>query len=287
MVVPDWLDRDAYPFASQTLGLDAGQMHYLDAGSGETIVMVHGTPTWSFLYRHLIAALRDEFRVIAPDHLGFGLSERPADYSYLPQDHARTFEAFVTALDLRDITLVVHDFGGPIGLAYAQNHPENVRRLVVLNTWLWPLQDDFQKVLVGNFLGSPLGRFLCMRYNLEVNVIVPSAFGDRALFTPAIQDQYRYPTRDPISREAVWIFARELLGSRDWYATLWAQRDALKDIPALLLWGMQDPVFGPAYLQRWQEVFANAQTVTYPQTGHFVQEEQGAALAPVIREFMG
>jgi len=282
----NWLDPNEYPFTSRYVNVPEGRMHYVDEGSGDTILMVHGTPTWSFLYRHLIRGLRDHYRVIAPDNLGFGLSDKPAGYSYRPADQARNLRAFIAALDLRDLTLMVHDFGGPIGLSYALEQPENIRRLVLFNTWLWPLQSDFQKVVIGQFLSSPLGRLLCLRFNFEVNVIVPLAYGDRSSLTRAIHNQYRYPLRDPIARRAVWIYARELLQSRDWYGTLWAQHGALRDIPALLLWGKRDPVFGPAYLERWTQVFQQVQTVTYAQTGHFVQEEQSSALLPVITEFM-
>ncbi len=99
--------------------------------------MVHGTPTWSFMYRHLIRDLSPRYRCIAPDHLGFGLSDRPAGWSYRPEDQARNLARLIETLGLKDLTLVVHDFGGPIGLAYALDHPENVRRLVLFNTWMW------------------------------------------------------------------------------------------------------------------------------------------------------
>ncbi|MGF1507372.1 MAG: alpha/beta fold hydrolase [Chloroflexi bacterium] len=286
MNAPDWLDRDAYPFEAHYLALPEGRLHYVDEGSGEALLLMHGLPVWSFLYRHLIRALRTKYRLIAPDHLGFGLSDKPTGYSYRPQEQARTIAALINDLDLRDITVVAHDFGGPVGLAYALDQPQNVRRVIVLNTWLWPLQDDFQMRLAGGFLGSPVGRLLHMWFNFEVNAVMPSAYGDRSRLTRAIHDQYRGPLRDPAARRAVWIYTRELLRSREWYASLWARREALHPIPALLLWGLKDPVFGPSYLERWQRVFANVQTVTYPETGHYVQEEQGAALAPVIETFM-
>lgn len=286
MTQPAWLDRDAYPFESHFLELPEGRMHYVDEGSGDVILMVHGTPTWSFLYRHLIAGLRDQYRVIVPDKLGFGFSDKPEGFSYMPHDQARTLAAFIDALNLKDITLVVHDYGGPTGLAYALDHPENVRRLVLLNTWMWSLKDDFQKRLVSGFLGSPLGKLLCLRFNFEVNVIMPSAYADRSRLTAAIHDHYRGPQEDPTARYAVWVYGRELLASGAWYDSLWERRAALRDIPALLLWGTKDIVFGPDYLERWQGVFSKARTVTYPTTGHYVQEEQGAALVPVIQEFM-
>src|SRR5690349_10562936 len=134
---PVWLDRQAYPFTPRRLKLAAGTVSYLDEGRGDPLLFVHGTPTWSFEYRHLIRALAPRHRCIAPDHLGFGLSERPADLPYTPEAHARVLAEFVDKLGLGRFTLVVHDFGGPIGLPLALDHPERVRGLVLLNTWMW------------------------------------------------------------------------------------------------------------------------------------------------------
>jgi pimeloyl-ACP methyl ester carboxylesterase len=281
-----WIDRESYPFTSQYIDVPDGRMHYVDEGQGETLLMLHGTPMWSYLYRHLISGLRDRYRVVVPDHLGFGLSDKPAHYSYRPQDQARNVAAFIRQLDLHDITLVVHDFGGPIGLSYALEEPDNIRRCVIFNTWLWPLQDDFEKVLVGRLLGSPLGRWLFMRFNFEVNVITPAAFGDRSKLTRANHDHYRQPLQDRTARHAVWVYAKELLGSRDWYQGLWDQRAVLGNIPALIVWGMKDPVFGKKYLDRWQSILPEAQTVTLPETGHYVQEEAGARLLPHLELFL-
>lgn len=281
-----WLNRDMYPFASHYANVPAGTIHYVDEGSGETILMLHGTPAWSFLYRHLIKGLSPHYRVIAPDHPGFGLSDKPENYDYLPESQAKNITAFIEALDLREITLVVHDFGGPLGLSYALDHPNRVRRLVVLNTWMWSLKNDPQKRLVGRLFSSPLGRWLFMRFNFEVNVIFPFAFGDRSKLTRAIHDHYRRPLDDRAARHAVWVYARELLASGDWYGSLWARRDILRDIPALVLWGLKDPVFGAAYLEKWREALPHAQVETLPGSGHYVQEEAGEALVPFIRDFI-
>ncbi|MEW6602891.1 MAG: alpha/beta fold hydrolase, partial [Nitrospirota bacterium] len=121
-----WIDRKEYPFKSHSLELEMGRMHYVDEGTGEPLVMVHGNPTWSFVYRHLINGLSKDYRCIAMDHIGFGLSDKPQNWSYYPEDHAKNFDIFIERLDLHNITLVVQDWGGPIGLSYAVNHPENV-----------------------------------------------------------------------------------------------------------------------------------------------------------------
>jgi haloalkane dehalogenase len=114
-LIPAWVDRREYPFEPRTLDVDGARMSYLDEGEGAPIVMVHGTPTWSFLYRHLIRELRSRYRCVAPDHLGFGLSDRPRGWSYRPEDQAGNLARLIERLALEDLTLVVHDYGGPIG----------------------------------------------------------------------------------------------------------------------------------------------------------------------------
>lgn len=283
----DWLNREAYPFAPHYMKLDAGRMHYVDEGRGHPVVMVHGTPTWSFLYRHLIRGLRgDTYRAIAPDHLGFGLSDKPEGWSYKPEDQARNLAAFIEWMELDDITLVVHDFGGPIGLSYALDNPQNVKRLVVFNTWMWSLAEDTAVQSAGRVMGSVFGRFLYRQFNFSVNMMMPFATGEAEL-TPEAYRHYRRVLPSPSERTATWVFARELLRSSAWYESLWARRERIAGIPALLLWGMKDPTFGAAYLERMQTMFSHAETVTFPEVGHFVQEEKGAELVPLIADFLG
>ena len=140
---PAWVDREAYPFRSRFIELASGRrVHYIDEGEGDVVLFVHGTPTWSFEWRHVIRALARTHRCVAMDNLGFGLSDRPRDFDYCPESHARMLRAFVERLGLNDVTLVVHDFGGPIGLPLALHEPSIVRRLVVFNTWMWSFADD-------------------------------------------------------------------------------------------------------------------------------------------------
>jgi pimeloyl-ACP methyl ester carboxylesterase len=283
---PTWLDRAAYPFESHFLELDAGRMHYLDEGQGPPLLLVHGTPTWSFLYRHIVAALRPRFRCIVPDHIGFGLSDKPADWGYRPADHARNLRMLIEHLNLRNFTLVVHDFGGPIGLAYAIERPDNVARLVLFNTFMWSIRDDPAKRRPARLFGTALGRLLYTRMNFSPRVILPAAWGDKATLTPEIRRHYTAVHQRPDERNGMWGFARELLGSSDWFDGLWAQRDRIKDLPALLMWGMNDPAFTARDLARWQALFTDAQTVTFPHVGHFVPDEAGPAAAQEIAAFL-
>ena len=279
-----WLDREAYPFADHFYDLPAGRMHYVDEGSGPPVVLVHGTPTWSFLYRHLIKCLSADHRCVAPDHLGFGLSDKPPGWSYRPQEQAANLRSFIEGLGLKDITLVVHDFGGPIGLAYALDCPQNVRRLVVFNTWLWGTRDDPHFAMAGKMLDNAFGRFLYLRLGFSVRVMVP--LGGRSPLPRDVQRQYLAPLATPADRAATWACAQAIVGESDWYESLWQRRAAIQDKPALILWGMRDGAFRPQELARWESLFSAAQVVRYPQAGHLVQEAEGARLCPVVAPFL-
>jgi haloalkane dehalogenase len=283
--IPDWLDRVEYPFAPHYFALPAGRMHYADEGTGDPVVMVHGTPEWSFAYRNLIRCLSERYRCIAPDHLGFGLSDKPSGWSYLPADHASNLETLIGQLDLRDITLIVHDYGGPIGVSYAVRKPENVKRLVIMNSWMWSLQGDPAYERTRLFAGA-FGRFAYERLAFSPRVMMPLAMGDRSKLTRQVHRQYLQALPTSQARHGTWVLARELLGSSEWYDQLWQQRSRIERLPALILWGMRDFAFKQKELHRWQEVFPNARVETYRDAGHFLQEELGERLCAPIEDFM-
>jgi haloalkane dehalogenase len=286
MTRPPWLDREEYPFASHTFSTPAGRMHYVDEGAGAPILFVHGNPTWSFLYRELIKALAPAYRCVAPDHLGFGLSDRAPTGAYRPAAHAARLRALIEALDLRDLVLVVHDWGGPIGLDYAGAHPERVRGLVILNTWMWPVNDDPYYRLLGALAGSRLGRFLYLRLELFTRIAMPLWFGDRSRLTPEIHDHYLAPLDAPRDRLATWVLSREVLASRAWLAALWRRRKALAPIPKLIVWGMKDLAFREKELRRWQRTFPAADVVRLEGVGHFVPEEAPRTLTGTVKRFL-
>jgi len=280
-VTPAWLDRTEYPFAPHWLALDAGRIHYVDEGEGAPIVMVHGTPTWSFLFRHLVKGLRGRYRCVVPDHLGFGLSERPTDWSYRPADQATNLARLIEGLGLKDITLIVHDFGGPIGLSHAIERPDNVRRLILFNTWLWSFRGDRRFEWFSRILGSRFGRVLYERFGFSVRVMLKRAVADRARYTAAVHRHYL----GALDGHATWVYAREVMGSSDWYAALWQRRDRIAQIPALLIWGLRDPAFG-TFLPRRRTVFERTEVVELPDVGHSPPEERGPEIVPIIARFL-
>lgn len=284
---PLWVDTTEYPFTPHFVETDEGRLHYIDEGQGEPIVMVHGTPTWSFLYRRQIKTLSKRFRCIALDNLGFGLSDKPAKGSYMPEDHARRLANFLDSLDLRNITLVVHDFGGPIGLNYALRNPGRVKKIVLFNTWMWSLADEPRVRMADRLVRGALGSLLYRRMNASPRFLMPQAVYNRASMPPTLHQQYLHPFPDPDSRGGMLALARALMGSSPWYDSLWNDRANLRNTPALILWGMKDITFSSTDLERWKKVFSNCETVPFPQSGHFVQEEVNAdVLNGIIARFI-
>jgi haloalkane dehalogenase len=281
-----WLDREAYPFTARYFAIDGARMHYVDEGQGQPIVMVHGTPTWSFLYRDMIKQLAPHYRCIAADHLGFGLSDKPKQAAYRPADHARRLAALIEHLGLRDLTLVVHDFGGPIGLSYAIQQPQNIHALVLFNTWMWSLRGEQVAESAGMLGGGRLGKLLFQQLNLEVEVLLKLAWGKKTKLDKAVHQHYREPFRQPRDRHAIQTFARELRDSSPWYEELWRQRERIQNIPALIMWGLKDPVLTVRQLRRWQALLPSAQLLTFPKTGHFVPEEERASLGQLVGQFL-
>jgi haloalkane dehalogenase len=264
-----------------------GEMHYVDEGSGPPILFVHGTPTNSYEYRHLIAALSPRFRCIAPDHLGFGQSSRPPSFAYTPEAHAAVLAEFVERLDLRNVTLVVHDFGGPIGLPLALAPDSRITRLVLMNTWAWPLDDDPKMARGAKFIGGAAGRLLYRYANASLRLIMPSAYGDRKKLTPDIHRRYLDVFRDRDARVLVLhALAKSLLGSRAHYQSLLDRLDRLQRIPVLMVWGMKDSAFQPYQLERWRQLLPQATVAAIESAGHWPHEEEPARVVEAIERFL-
>ncbi|MBX0334739.1 alpha/beta fold hydrolase [Pontibacter sp. HSC-14F20] len=282
---PKWLDRILYPFAHHTIELQSGQLHYVDEGQGEPIVFVHGTPTWSFVWRQQIKALSRTCRCIAPDHLGFGLSDKPMDFSYTPEAHAQNLEQLIDQLQLKDITLVVHDFGGPIGLSYAFRHPENVKRLIILNTWMWSLENEKQMMKISSFLNGRVGQFLYLNLGFSPRMLLPKGYHQKRHLSKVVHQHYLKPLNNSRNRMGTWHFAVALKESGLWFASLWEQREKLRTIPKMILWGEKDKLLPLHLLEQWQQAFPEAVVKRF-EAGHFVQEEKGGEIADSIKDFI-
>lgn len=282
-----WMPDADYPFTSRYLPLRAGRMHYVDEGSGPPVLLIHGTPTWSYEYRHVISALRGAHRCIAPDHLGFGRSDRPATFAYTPEAHAGALLEFVDRLGLDRYTLVVHDFGGPIALPLALAPDSRVARVVLMNTWAWPLDDDPKMARGARLIGGGAGRWLYKYANASLRLIMPSAYGDRKKLTRAIHRAYLDVFRDREARVLVLhALARSLLASRAHYQSLLDRIGALGRLPVLIIWGMRDSAFQPYQLERWQALLPEAQVARIDGAGHWPHEEDPAPVIAALERFL-
>ncbi len=284
---PNWLDKNEYPFKSRYFAVNNYNLHYIDEGDkdGDIIVFVHGTPSWSFDYRNVIKRLQKNYRCIALDHIGFGLSDKPEHYDYSTLNHSATFEKFVLAQNLQNITLVVHDFGGPIGLDFALKHPERVKRLVVLNSWMWSSENDPDYIRFSKILKSPLLPFLYRYLNFSARFVMPQSFGDHKLGLATVA-QYTKPFTNPSQRNGTLAFAHSLLNDQPWFEQLWAQRNKIAGKPTLFLWGMKDPVIKPHYLEKFLSNFTDSIVRKLPASGHFPQEEEPEVVAEEIMAFL-
>ncbi len=281
---PAWLDRRAYPFRSRYLELEMGRLHYVDEGVGKPLLMVHGQPTWSFLFREQVRALSAGYRCVALDLIGFGLSDKPAGWTYWPEDHAAVVGRLVEELDLEEVTLLVHDWGGPIGLGWAARNPERVARLVILNTWMWSMADVFWARVFSGLLGSAAGRWLTRRRNLFVRDFMSRALSPERW--REVSSQYEGPLARPEDRTGEALFPRQIIAATPWLEQTWELRGAIADRPTLLVWGMRDPVFRPDVLARLAAAFPHHRIERQAEVGHFVSEEMGPGLAKLIGDFV-
>lgn len=282
-----WLDKEEYPFDTKTLDVGGYNMSYIDAGKGEVILFVHGTPSWSFEYRKIIHKLQANYRCIAPDHLGFGLSDKPEGIDYTPPGHAARLANFIDKLNLRKINLVVHDFGGPIGLAVAINKPERFQSIAIINTWLWSLNDYGHFTKPTKIIKSGIGKFLYEKLNFSANILLKSGFSDKKYLTKKIHSQYKL-AQDKRARKAAYQLALSLTGQSDWYEGLWSQLERLRKIPVEIIWGMEDRLL-PAdiLLQKWRKGFPEAAVHKIKGAGHFPHEENAGAVVDILENHIG
>lgn len=280
-----WLDKSAYPFTPNYFDNNGHQLHYIDEGKGETVLFIHGTPSWSFDYRNIIKKLKEHYRCVAIDHIGFGLSDKPEHYDYSVQNHSHTLERFALEKKLENINLVVHDFGGPIGLNFAIRHPEKIKRLVILNSWLWNTSGNPDFIRLSAILKSPLLPFSYRYLNFSPKFILPQSFGDTKISKQLLK-QYTKPFADWTQRNGPLAFARSLLNDQDWFEYLWNTRQTISGKPTLFVWGMKDPIIKPYYLNKFERGFTNSTTVLLATSGHFPQEEQADTVTEALFDFL-
>lgn len=270
------------------------RLHYIDEGAGDPVVMLHGNPTWSFYYRHMIEELSDSYRVIAPDHIGCGLSDKPDDsrYDYTLARRVDDLEALLDHLHLdRDLTLVLHDWGGIIGMTFAARHPDRIARLVVANTAAFhkPAGKSFPTALA-LFRDSPAGAWLARGLNLFVHGTGRIGCKTRRL-SREVRDAYAAPYDSWANRIAIHRFVQDIPlhpGDRS-YEVISEVQDRLhllKSIPMMIAWGMRDFVFDESVLDEWTRRFPAAGVHRFPRAGHLLFEDEREAVNGLVRSFL-
>lgn len=278
-----------YPFTSRTLDLDGLRYHYIDEGEGSPILMVHGNPTWSFYYRDLVKAFRGTHRVVVPDHIGCGMSDKPQQYSYTLAQHVANLERLVTELDLRDITLVVHDWGGAIGFGMAVRQSERIKRMVIFNTAAFHV--DFMPLLLRIARLPGVGDVLIRGANAFAGLATRLAIHHHERMTPAVRAGYLAPYDSWANRIATLRFVQDIphAPSHPTWATLQRiEQDLplLADRPVLAVWGMRDWVFTPAFLQRWLNIYPHADVRRLHDAAHYVVEDAGERIIGWMDAFL-
>ncbi|MEV6276296.1 haloalkane dehalogenase [Nocardia sp. NPDC051832] len=274
-------DGDLYPFESRWFDSSAGRVHYIDEGTGPTILFCHGVPAWSFQYRHIVRELRDRYRCVAVDYLGFGLSERPADFGYTVAEHTTILGELIDHLKLDDFVLMGQDWGGPIGLGAATTRADRVRGIVLGNTVFWPIETLANRAFSAIMSSRPMQRRI-LEHNFLIERVVLAELG-RTL-SPAEAEHYRAVQPTPAARRGLTVPPREIRAARPLLERLAQDVPAvLGDKPALLVWGMRDMVFRPkAGIPRMRAAFTDLEVVELPHARHFIQEHAPEAIATAI-----
>jgi len=272
---------ELFPFQHRYVRLTTGErIHYVDAGEGEVLLLLHGNPTWSFVYRKLIPLLQPSFRCIALDYPGFGLSEAPEGFDFTPRAHSYTVERFVDALEIRALTIVCQDWGGPIGLGLGIRRPDLVTRIVAGNTFAWPIDGDPRIRWFSSFMGGPLGRTAAYWFNGVVRLFLREGF--HTGLTAQERRMFLAPFRSRRNRWPTAFFPKQLIQAHAFLSEVEEGLSVLQDRPTLLVWGTGDHAFRELYRERFEQLFPDHRTVLLKNAGHFWQydapEEVAAAL---------
>ncbi len=281
--------RGLYPFASHELRLDGLRYHYVDEGQGDVLLLVHGNPTWSFYWRELIQRWRSKYRVIAVDHIGCGLSDKPRHYPYRLAQHVQNLAVLVRELNLGGVTLVAHDWGGAIGVGAALAEPDRFVRFVLANTAAFrstaiPLRIRICRTPI-------LGPLAVQGLNAFARAALRMAVNKPERMTPAVRAGLLAPYDSWSHRRAIQKFVEDIpLSPRDAsYETLRAIEARLPQLarcPWQFIWGMRDWCFTPAFLDRFLEFFPQAEVHRLEDAGHYVVEDAHEQFGPLVEQFL-
>jgi haloalkane dehalogenase len=280
---PFAVDAAAYPFEDRWFTRNGSSMHYVDEGQGMAVVMCHGNPTWSYLYRNIIKALSPHCRCIAYDLPGFGFSDHPPGYSYKPQEHAEWVEALLFEhLKLERFVIVVQDWGGPIGLSIATRYPEKVAGVVISSTWAWA-PSKIGRIFSG-LMGSRLGQYLILQRNFFATTLVAMMMGKSV--TNADLKAYADPFPTPASRLGPAIFPVQIVAATPWLVEIEQRLGSLAGKPVEFVFGLKDLGTRPADMAMWLKHFPNAGVQRFPSANHFTQEDCPDAYVTAVKRIL-
>lgn len=281
------ISSDLYPWRHHFLGLNGLNLNYVDEGTGPAMLMVHGNPTWSFYYRHLIKAFSSHFRCVVPDHMGCGFSDKPQDYNYSLENHIQNLEKLVAFLGLKDITLVVHDWGGAIGMGLATRHPELIKRIVVLNTAAFLSQNIPKRIALCK--AGKFGEFLVRGLN---GFAWPATFMATKRGLPKdVKAAYLAPYDSWNNRIAVSRFVQDIPleeSHPSWKTLATIESDLPKvRVPKLIVWGGRDFCFDRTFFEKWISIYPDAEAHWIANAGHYVLEDAPKQAIETMVDFIG
>lgn len=276
-----------YPFTPQSFAVGSHRLSYIDQGDGLPVVMIHGNPSWSYLYRNLITELQGEYRCIAPDHLGCGFSDKPQDYPYQLQNHIDNLEELLDHLRIERCILVVHDWGGAIGMGWAGCHPDRIAGLVVLNTAAFPSSRIPFRIAICRWpiLGALLVRGL-NGFSWPATFMAVNKKMDKRVAAGFLAPYDSWHNRVAIHRFVQDIPMHSNHPSRQSLVQVEESLTNLVDKPMLICWGGRDFCFNRSFYDQWVQRFPHAQAHYYEDASHYVLEDAGPEIHKLIHPFL-
>ena len=288
--------RAEWPYQARTLRVNGWRMHYIDEGAGDPVLLLHGNPTWGYLWRKTIPALLAAgHRVVVPDQIGFGYSEKPVcEQAHSLDGHAANLVSLVRQLDLQRLTVVCHDWGGPTGLSMALKEADRVRALVIMSTWAWPAPpaEFHTRIFPWRMMHAPLvGPYMLGNHAALVGRGTYLSVVGREKFRDEAQTIYEAALPDPATRLLTWIWPRWIPlddSARAKARFEWLERELPKtDWPTMIIWGREDEVFDAAtFAPRFKRLLPHAEGPHMVTGRHFLQEDSGAEIGDLICDFL-
>lgn len=287
------ISRVLYPFESNYMNINGHQYHYIEEGTGEPVVLIHGNPSWSFYYRKLIPKLSGRFHCIAPDHIGMGYSDKPSDkdYQYTLEQRVKDLEVFLEAKRItKNVTLILHDWGGIIGMSYARRHPDRIKKIVLLNTAAFLLPETKKFPLMLKLLRTSPGAFAVRAFN-AFSAGATRIGVKRTKMSAEVRRAYTAPYNTWKNRIGTLRFIQDIPLKKedsgyDCFEDLQNHLHLFKNTPVLIAWGLKDIVFDEHVLNRWNDYLPNAEVYRFEDCGHYILEDAQDEVGKLIVDFL-